>query len=365
MLLARRPLLLACLIASLMAALTLVVMPVATAGGDGDFQAGPDDTVRVDNKTCPVTGKDASPRNGVAINGWWISTSNSAAARTLKANPDNYLAILLKDTGIDVNKSPLSLLKRPNRHFAAGPEGSNTKRLDNAKCPVSGRNANADIGAAHNGWWINFSSGGADRKLQTDLDSIVKALIASSGVDIRKSPADYEALPDPAFEVAAGGAVKLGNATCPVTGEAAGSAHVEHNGWSIAVANDDAARAFRSKLDDAAAALLAECGIDVHRKPIEYLVRPKADAPDTSSKFHFKKGPNGTVSIGNERCPLMPKPASERRGIEYNGWFINLCCGDCKRMFPSKVDQVAEQFKKEYGVDIRKTPADQGVQGED
>ncbi|MGE0433544.1 MAG: hypothetical protein AB7K09_12580 [Planctomycetota bacterium] len=77
---------------------------------------------------------------------------------------------------------------------------------------------------------------------------------------------------------------------------------------------------------------------------------------------HFEVGPNGTVKVGNATCPVLGRPASDRVGVAYNGWWINLCCGMCRDdVTTNKTDQVAEKLLAERGVDIRRTPAEQGV----
>ena len=349
--------------------------PSCALCGDGDeapaadvaFTAGPDGTVRLGNKACPVMGGKVGD-NGVALNGWWIGICCPGCGGKIKADADGYATKLLAATGIDVRKSPASYIVRPNRHFEAGPH--DTKRLANAHCPIMGGKANSEVGAAHNGWWINFCCAGCDAKLAADVDAAATKLLADTGVDIHKRPETYESKPNPAFESGPDGSVKLGNAACPVMGGAVKpGVGAVINGWWIGFCCPGCDTQLREKMAELAPRLRQETGIDIRQSPLGYMRRPaghQAPPPDQgaapdSRERHFVAGPHDTIKLGNKTCPVMNKPVNESRGVALNGWWIGICCGMCERKLADQVDTAAERLLKETVIDIRRTPDAQGV----
>ncbi|MGE0433542.1 MAG: hypothetical protein AB7K09_12570 [Planctomycetota bacterium] len=344
------------------------------------FEAGPHGTVKLGNAKCPVMGGNVNPQVGTAYNGWWINFCCGGCDAKLKADPDTFAAKLLEATGVDIRKSPAAYIVRPNRHFADGPEGTHTKLLGNATCPVMGGKVNPQVGTSYNGWWISFCCGGCDAKLKADVDKAAAALLAETGVDIRQTPEHYTSLPNPAFESGPDGSVKLGSAKCPVLGgDADPQTGAVINGWWVAFCCPGCDAKLKADLDKFAPALRERTGIDIRQSPLHYMRRPAghADAhgdnphgehgdnphaaPVDPTKRHHEQGPHGTIKLGNATCPVMDKPVHGDRGVAFNGWWVGVCCGRCERSLEAHLDKVADALKRETGIDIRKKPAEQGI----
>ncbi len=68
-----------------------------------------------------------------------------------------------------------------------------------------------------------------------------------------------------------------------------------------------------------------------------------------------KAGPKVEVPFhGNERCPIMDKPAKANKFVEKNGERVHVCCSKCRRLLKADFDkQYAVAYPEEKIVDLK------------
>ncbi len=136
---------------------------------------------------------------------------------------------------------------------------------------------------------------------------------------------------------AAGKVVKLGNATCPVTGEAAkADVTTVWNGVEVAFCCADCPPKFTAKPMDYAPALLKDMAtqlaaakariaeLEAAAKPGSERVPPPPPAPVAEG---------APIDIGNPSCPVMGGKAKDAVFTLYHGMKVHFCCGGCDRKF--------------------------------
>ncbi len=342
---------------SLVIGATVATAPIASAqssGGDSSgpaFEAGPEGTVRLGNRTCPVLGKPVNSSVGVAHNGWWINFCCPGCDAKLADDVDTHAAVLLRETGIDVRRAPHEYVRRPRRTFEAGTGGST--KLGNQICAGMGNPVKAGVTGVINGWEINFCCPGCDRIIRGAMDAKADILLAETGLDIRRKPEEYKAGTPVAFEEGPDGSVRLGNEKCPVMGRRVRrNVGKVYNGWWIGHCCGGCDSKLAADVDAFAGKLLGETGIDIRKAPIQYMHRPDRTA---------ERGREGTVLLNNTWCPLKDKPIQKRYGFAHNGWWVYSCCRACRRRATRDIDGFANDLFIEVGIDIRKTPAEHGI----
>lgn len=238
----------------------LAAVAFAEPGTDSSkkLEPGPNGSVKAGNKICPMMNKPVKPDKGFVYNGWWIGICCNMCDKKFAANVDKFAEMILKETGHDVRKAPQAPSDAPKPVIRfAGPNG--TLRLDNAKCPVKGLTAKADVGAEYNGWWINFFDKAAADSFAKEPEKYLAKIKDATKVDVSQKAA-RDAGPN--------GTRLVGNPVDPVDGKKADPKFgVAHNGWWIYLSSAANAEKFAKDADKLAEKLKEQYGVDIKQAP--------------------------------------------------------------------------------------------------
>ena len=68
-------------------------------------------------------------------------------------------------------------------------------------------------------------------------------------------------------------------------------------------------------------------------------------------------GPDGTVLLGNPRCPVLGGAVDPAVGVAFNGWWISFCCPGCDQKFVADPAAYSLDLLEQTGRDVRQPPA--------
>lgn len=135
--------------------------------------------------------------------------------------------------------------------------------------------------------------------------------------------------------------VKLGNATCPVTGEAVkADVTTVWNGVEVAFCCAECPPKFTAKPMDYAPALLKDMATQLAAAKAkiaecEAVAKPGSDRvppPPPASAGPSDIG-NASIDIGNATCPVMGGKSKPAVFTLYHGMKVHFCCAGCDKKF--------------------------------
>ena len=135
--------------------------------------------------------------------------------------------------------------------------------------------------------------------------------------------------------------ITLGNAICPVTGQAVNPGFVVRwDGVDIGFCCRECPAKFSAHPEAYTPALLKEMAAQIAAlkaklppSAMPALPTPRVVAPPPPAPVMRPQAPAVSlpIDIGNAMCPVMNKPVRAGLFFEYHGMKIGLCCGGCDR----------------------------------